>query len=217
MAYMTGQQVRDYIVKSGFKRADKDDELYSALTDVVREMRLEFPFQETSSDDAVIDNIASLGEYAVDVNPDFGLLISTVIMVDGNTGIPLDKISKAEYDKKYPKPTDASYRGYPSEWCLFGNQVLIGPPPDSTAYTYKMSASVDDDTVEIIPSTTAVPFSSKYRECLKYGVLKTLYAGLGEDGEAQKNEVLYERAKSKAKAREMENAGVVQSVQYQDY
>jgi hypothetical protein len=42
---------------------------------VVREMRLEFPFQETSSDDAVIDTIASLGEYAVDVNPDFGLLI----------------------------------------------------------------------------------------------------------------------------------------------
>lgn len=52
---------------------------------------------------------------------------------------------------------------------------------------------------------------------MKYGVLKTLYAGLGEDGEAQKNEVLYERAKSKAKAREMENAGVVQAVQYQDY
>ena len=118
MAYMTGQQVRDYIVKSGFKRTDKDDELYSALTDVVREMRLEFPFQETSSDDAIIDTIASLGEYAVDVNPDFGLLISTVIMVDGNTGIPLDKISKAEYDRKYPVPTDAFYRGYPSEWCL---------------------------------------------------------------------------------------------------
>ena len=37
MAYMTGQQVRDYIVKSGFKRTDKDDELYSALTDVVRD------------------------------------------------------------------------------------------------------------------------------------------------------------------------------------
>lgn len=216
MPAMTGQQVRDYIVKSGFKRTDKDDEIYCALTDVVREMRLEFPFQEAESDAAVTDTIGSLGTYALDVNTSFGLLVSTVIMIDGNVGIPLKKITKSQYDQKYPNPSNAYYRGYPSEWCLFGNQILIGPPPDSIAYTFKMSATADDATADMLPGTTAVPFSSRYRACLKHGTLAILYADLGMDTESAKHGSLYEMAKYKAKTRESDNAGASQSMAYQD-
>lgn len=217
MPAMTGQQVRDYIVDSAFKRTDKDTELYAALTDVIHEMRLEFPYQEAETDGTITDTIASLGEYKIDVNTDFGLLVSTVIMVDGDVGVPLDKISKSEYDVKYPNPTNAFYRGYPREWCLFGAQVLIGPPPDSTAYTYKMSSTSDSVTTDILASTTAVPFSARYRTCLKHGVLAIMYGDMGEESEAKKHEGLYEMAKYKAKTRESENAGVLGTIQYQDF
>lgn len=216
MPVMTGQQVRDYIVDSGFKRTDKDRELYAALTDVVRGLALAFPWQETETDVTTTDTITTLGDYRLDIDPAFGLLISDVVLVNGNVGVPLEKITKDEFDRRYSKPNDPYYRGYPKDYCIFGNQILIGPQPDKTSYSYKMSYSSDSTTAEITSSTSSVPFSLRYRELLKHGVLAELYAGLGEDGEAAKHTSLFEDKKYRAIQREVKNAGASECVAYQD-
>lgn len=216
MPAMTGQQVRDYIVDTGFKRDDKDTEIFYALTDVIRELRNSFTFQETGTDATTTDTISVLGDYRINVDAEFGLLIGDVIMADSNVGYQLNKLTKDEFDRRYPNPSNAYYRGVPKDWCMFGNQVLIGPPPDSTSYTYKMSYSADDDAVDITAATTAVPFSSKYREMLKHGVLASVYADLGDDANAAKHKGIFEEKKYKAVQRELKNAGAYEYVQPRD-
>lgn len=170
---LSGEEMKDYIVSSGWLRDDMDDEIYAAMTDTILEMEQLFQFDERETESATTDTITVLGDYRINVQSDMGHLIS-VNMIDDDYGKPLKKISKAVFDALYPNPSDTSNTGYPEHYALFGGQILIGPTPDRTDYQYTMAYSTRLTTA-ITAATDPVPFSGKYREVLKDGSMERLY------------------------------------------
>lgn len=172
---MTGEQFYDYLLRT-FIRTDKETEAYEAVTDTVREMRERYPFGETEVEAAATDLITVLGDYKFDVERDFGLRISTVLVQDGYTNSwPLNPISKEEFDRRYPNPTSTNVaKSPPVDYCVFGGEVLLGPVPDRVTYTYHTSYSTEDR-ASVVAATTSVPFAGNYRETLKFGTLSRLF------------------------------------------
>jgi hypothetical protein len=173
---LTGSQMRAYIIRSGFRRTDMDDEIYDAMTDTVMEMEQAFRFDERETESSTTDSITVDGDYKLTQQTDFGHIV-TLVMVDDNYAVPLDRISKAAYDLLYPNPTGGDYTGYPKNYALFAGQVYIGPIPDRTTYSYRMAYSQRLTSV-INAATDPVPFSSQYREVLKDGCLRRLFKNL---------------------------------------
>lgn len=178
---MNGEDWLDYVIRA-FKRTDKDTEILDATKDCIDEMRrrLEFPEDETYT--TVTDTITTLGDYVMALETDFGKIISVVFQEsDGSSGENLVQISRGQYDQKYaPFGTGASSRGRPKEFCVFGGNILIGPVPDQVNYTYKLSY-YSDDRETILSTTESVPFTNKYRETLRRGVLARLFAEIVKD------------------------------------
>lgn len=192
---MTGAEIYAYILKI-FKRTDKSTEVYDAITDVVWDMRNRYKWEDNKEYTA-ITGITTAGDYKLSLPSDFGHLIGDVVFIDtGNDqggSKPLIKMSKAQYDVKYPNPEATSYvDGVPRNYCLFGNEILIGPVPDDVNYQYKINYTTDDTATEIVAGTTSVPFTPKYREVIRNQVLARLYDGLENDNLARKFEALGE-------------------------
>lgn len=190
---MTGIQWLAYL-KRAFKRTDKDAEIYEATTDVVRDMRMKVPMLEDEITKQTLDAITTLGDYKLDLEPDNNRLLGSIVVRDGTNSRQLNKISKEEFDRRYPNP-DASNvtKSLPEDFCVSGNEIYIGPVPDKTTYEYWINY-LQDDLETIDEDTTAVPYSNRYRLYLKWGVLAVLYADLKNNEEAGKNGTLYDNA-----------------------
>lgn len=202
---MTGSDFRDYVVNGGgFKRTDKDTELYEAVTDTIQDLRARFSFQEAQAESVATDAVSVDGEYKMDLESDYGLLLGIVIE-DGTDAWNLTQVSKKKFDGLYPDQNVTADRGIPLHFTIYGDQILVGPIPDKTTYVYRLSYSLRAGTVS--SSTTAVPFTNVYREMLRYGVLKRLYEGLDEFEKAQYFEAKYEESIYKATHREEVNTG----------
>lgn len=174
---MTGSEWRDYLLRRGFKRTDKDTELYEATTDAIQEMRRRFMFDEAEVESTTTDTVSTLGDFKIDLESDFGLLLG-IVMEDDDTGVPLVQKTKAEFDALYSSINVESDRGYPEHFCVYAGQVYIGPIPDQTSYVYRLSYSRRAGTVT--SSTTGVPFTSLYRDILAENVEARLYAMLDD-------------------------------------
>jgi hypothetical protein len=174
---MTGSDWLAYVLRLGFKRTDKDTEVYEATTDAIQEMRRRFMFDEAEIEMTTTDTITVAGDYKINVESDFGLVLG-VILEDDNTGTPLRKISKAEFDMIYPGIHVDNSSGYPRDYCIYAGQILIGPFPDQTTYVYRVSYSQRAGTVT--SSTSGVPFTNVYRDVLADLVLSRLYLMLEE-------------------------------------
>lgn len=189
---LSGSDWLDYVIQV-LKRTDKNTEIFESTKDIITDMRrrILFPAQEAQTD--ITDTISALGDYRMDVESDFATLIDDVVLIDGNDGGPLNKIGKRRYDILYTGfGTGASARGRPRDFCLFGNQVLIGPVPDSLSYVYKINYSTDD-LADYDADTVSIPFTDKYRLTLRRGVLAILFAEiLKNDEQGAKFGSLYE-------------------------
>lgn len=170
---LTGSQMKDYVVSSGFVRTDMDDEIYDAITDTIMEMEQAFRFDEREVESTTTDTITVQGDYKINVESDMGHIVS-VELLDGDTSKPLDRISKQVYDLRYTTPPSAENLGYPEAYALYGGKIYIGPPPESTDYQYRMSYSQRLTSI-VDSSTDPVPFSAQYREALKDGTLYRLF------------------------------------------
>lgn len=213
MAAMTGPQFLAYC-KLDFKRSDKDTELYSAMTDAVRDMKQAFEFDSIKVEKNTTATISVLGNYTIANESDLGLYIGDVVLRDGTNSYVLKKLSKEDFDVRFPNPQASSVlRGRPRYWCSFGGNILIGPVPDRTNYQYHISYTVDDGS-SIDGNTASVPFTPTYRECLKYGTLARAYKGVENDQEAQEQEALYEAALVKAIRRERLNNETIKETYY---
>jgi hypothetical protein len=83
---MSGSDFRDYLVTSrGFKRDDKDSELYDAITDAIQIMRRRFGFDEAEVEAGASDTIDTLGQWQLDLESDLGLLLG-IVVEDGHFG-----------------------------------------------------------------------------------------------------------------------------------
>lgn len=166
-----------YVLRRGFKRTDKDTEIYEATTDAIQELRRRFMFDEAEVDDETTDTISVLGDFKIDVESDFGLLCG-IVVEDDNTATDLEIIAKAKFDRLYPDINVTGNTGYPKHGCLYAGQVLIGPIPDRVDYVYRVSYSQRAGTIS--SATTGVPFTSLYRDMLAEFVLSRLYRDLEE-------------------------------------
>lgn len=180
---MTGSDYYDYVLRKGFKRTDKAAEVYEAITDAVQLMRRRFSFGEAEVETETTDQIV-LGEYKLDLEDDFGMVLG-VKVEDNNTGIELNKVSKSVYDSLYPdQDSDTTANGFPTDYCIFAGQILLGPRPDSADYNYRISYSARGGT--ITSSTVGVPFTDVYRDALTDLVYYFLYDGLDEPEKADR-------------------------------
>lgn len=185
---MTGSEFYAYVLRK-FKRTDKETEAYEAMTDVIADMRLQF-LSSKYSEEAYLA-ISTSGEYRLSYPSDLGHFVGTITVTDttddSEIGI-LSKISKKTYDELYPDrlltSTSNMTDGVPKHFCIFGEQIFIGPVPDKTSYRYSINYTTEDFT-SIASDTADVPFSNKYRNTLRAGVLSELHNGIENYDEAE--------------------------------
>jgi hypothetical protein len=203
---MNGQEFRDYVVQK-FKRTDKDTEIYQATTDIIADIRLRLK-SENYKEEAYSVGITSLGEYRISLPTDFGHLIGDITVVDVDTDDvypPLKKISKQVYDAKYgDRLLSDEDESIPQEYCIYGNQIYLGPVPDKITYKYQMNYTTEPYT-EVTASTDPVPFSEHYRNVLRCGVLKELHEGLENFDEAKYWQGEYEAGGEKISQNDKDN------------
>lgn len=200
---MTASDFADY-VKRTFKRTDKDTELYEAITDAIQIMRRRFSFDEAQTDTTSTATISALGTYKIALESDMGLLLN-VILQDTSIAFPLTKITKSEFDGIYADAALNIYRGYPSQYAVWGGNIYIGPVPDRTSYTYRLNYSKRAGTVT--SSTTAVPFTDLYRDILKDCTLWKLNETLEKFDTATYYQGRFENGFEEATSRERLNRG----------
>jgi hypothetical protein len=114
-------------------------------------------------------------------------MIGGVTVVDVDTDDvypPLNKISKQEYDRKYgDRLLSDEDEDVPQDFCIYGNQIYLGPVPDKVTYKYQINYTTEAYT-EVDASTDPVPFATKYRNTLRAGVLMEMHDGLENYEEA---------------------------------
>lgn len=185
---MTGQEVHDYILKK-FKRTDKTTEIYEAITDVVRDMKLQI-LAEDVKEEAYTASITELGDYRLALPDDFGHIIGKVSLIDTSPLTaypPLTKISKEKYDQMFPERLltgTLQNRGVPQYFSIYADQIYLGNVPDKTSYRYQINYTTESGD-DITSTTASVLFTPKYRNYLRDGVLADLYEGMGLYEEAQ--------------------------------
>ena len=201
---MAGSDWAEYVRRGGWKRTDKDTELYESTTDAIQELRRRYGFDEAKGDTETTDTISTLGDFALDVESDFGLIID-VIMEDDENAHVLVQLSRAQFNEEYPDIHVTNDRGYPKHFTIDNGEILIGPVPDSTDYTYRKTYSKAGGT--ITSTTTAVPFTALYREMLRYFTLQRLWEIVDRYDRAQYFEAKAEKAYDQATSRENKNQG----------
>ncbi len=200
---MSGSDFYDYVIRT-FKRTDKNTETYEAITDAIQEFRRRFSFDEATEDVTTTDTIASLGDYRLNIESDMGLLQGIILQDDGD-GTPLIRVPKSHFDDMYPDIAVTSDRGYPKHFTIYDGKIYLGPIPDSTDYTYRISYSQRAGTVT--SSTLSVPFTDLYREPLKHAVLFRLNEVIEDFNKANYYKGLYESEFEQMKSREKRNRG----------
>ena len=202
---MTGSDFYAYVLRKGFKRTDKGTEVYEAITDAIMIMRRKFSFSEAESEAETTDQITVLGDYKLTIESDQGMLHGVKVEDDDN-GVPLTRRTKEQFDALYPSAdVDSSVRGWPKDYCVYGDQILIGPVPDSVDYNYRVAYSKRGGTV--ISTTSAVPFTALFRDILCDRVHSLLWDALDEPDRADRSEARFERGFEDATKVERKNKG----------
>ena len=210
---LTGALMAAYIIRSGWRRDDMEDELYDAITDTILEMEQRFQFEERQVETTMAATLGA-GEYKLTLESDLGHLVSLVV-VDGDDARRLTRISKSLFDLWYPSAGDMD-DGYPEHFALFGGYACIGPRPDQTSYRYRLSYSTClTETVDA--STDPVPFTAKYREVVKDGTLARLFENLKNHSEADRFRALFNMGMDRAETRERRNRGGAGVVAYSGF
>ena len=125
---MTSTELLAYVLRV-FKRTDKDTEVYEAMTDIVADIKYDTKL-EAVKEEAYSTGITTLGEYKMGIPTDFQSLIGDITIVEpnNNDSRELNKISKMEYDLKYPDRLFDAYAdmhsGMPCDYCLYANQLF---------------------------------------------------------------------------------------------
>ena len=199
---MTGSEFLTY-VKNIYKRTDKDSEIYEATADIIADVRLRIKTQDYA-EEAFTTGIASLGDYQLGLPSDFGHLIGdiTLIDVDADQELgPLRKISKQTYDEMYgDRLLTNEDEGEPRHFCIYAEQVYLGPVPDKITYKYQLNYTTEDYAA-IAAGTDPVPFTDRYRVMLRAGVLYQMFCLVADFERADKWQAEYERELVKLKAK----------------
>ena len=188
---MTGTNFLAYI-KRKFIRTDKDTECYEAMTDIIADIRLRTD-SEDYKEEAYISGISTLGDYRIALPSDFGHILGEISVIDSSSDQnygTIMKISKEKYDTLYGDRLLTNYNdGVPKHFCIFAEQIYIGPVPDSTSYRYQINYTTENYTE--MTSDAEIPFTDRYRNIIRAGVLMELHDGLENYEESNYWRVIY--------------------------
>lgn len=204
MNKMTGSDFHDYVVRT-LKRTDKTAEVYDAITDTIVDMCERTEFEDTKVEAYTTSGITALGDYKIDLPANFGRLIGDVRWSDQDDSSTLTRLSKQEFNEKFPDPDgDDPIDGEPTHYCVFGNQILLGPVPDDVTYEYQIDYSTFPS--DAVTATTAeVLFTDKARECVKFGALARVFEVIEMFDLAERYRIRYENELAQFVAREEKN------------
>lgn len=172
---MTGPEFLSY-VKETFKRTDKDSEIYSACTDAIQYLLQGYPFDDYKKTTKTLT--VSSGTNQITLPTDFLKQLSSVQCIDTDSAWPLTKLERSLFIDKYSYlEADATQTGVPTDYCIYGGKIYVGPYPDLTTYTFLLDYEYKLDSA-ISAATTTVPFTSINRKMLKHFTLQYLYNDL---------------------------------------
>ncbi len=119
-------------VKYNFKRTDKDTELVQFYNDSIMAVAIKMP-QGAYKYQSYLPLVAKQEDYPLPAS--FMHVLHPVRLLlgsaAGDSGFPLNHITKQEYDRNYPNPnrTDPDITGEPKDYTIFSGAILIGPLP----------------------------------------------------------------------------------------
>lgn len=183
-------------VKRYFKRTDKDDEIYEAQNETVRDILKRDTIQEYAFQSWVP---------TVDAQEDYPLpadllhLHHPVRLLEGSgtndDGWPLDHITKEEYDLREPNPNRTSpATSTPRAYAVWSNSILLTPIPDSNGGSnYLIEINWGNIPTDLSNDADVMQFSTAWEEIVKWGCLYRLYASVKLYQDAQYWEEKYER------------------------
>lgn len=193
---MTGSELYTYILEV-LKRTDKSTEVYEAITDVVMDMRLRFNSEDYKSISSDL-TITTIGNYTITLPTDFGRLLGDPMVRDDSSDQDYQTLKKISigrfnelYSDRYNDTVGNRNTGTPVHYCVFSGDVLVGPPVDKNSYVFRIPYTQEAGTA-IVSGTSSVPFTSRYRKTVRYGVLKEIYLMLENFQEAEMWSNLYE-------------------------
>jgi hypothetical protein len=201
---LSGTQWLAYVLRGGFKRTDKDTEVYEETTDAIQELRRRFAFDEAEVEMTTTDTISVLGDYKIDIETDMGLVLGLNV-IDGENATPLIFKSKREFNALYPDISVTNDKGYPEHFTMFDGQFQIGPIPDRTDYLFRIDYSSRAGIVT--SATTGVPFTNLYRDILRDNVTYRLFKLMGDMTNAAEFRSAFEQGFLQATRRERANSG----------
>lgn len=218
---MTGLEVYNYFLQV-FKRTDKSAEVYTSMADTVMDMRSRMVSDEHSSVSSALAGIVSIGDYQLDIPADFGHLIGDVLIRDTASDfsyLPLNKISKEEFDIKYSQITSTAVgnrqTGVPVDYCFFGRNILVAPAVDKTTYEFKINYTTEDLPI-YTASTATIPFTPQFREVLRAGMLYRMFFEMGLNTESDRWAMFYADGINKITSNDENNTqGSSVNIQYQ--
>lgn len=178
---MTLANFKTYL-KYDFKRTDKDTEITRAYNDMIMWIAAQMPHGAYKYQ-SYIYTVAGQEDYPIDPDGTQMHLIHPLRWIEGtdtnNTGYPMDKISKQQYDLLEPNPNRTSpSTSQPRRYCVFGGSILVNPIPDKSTYLIEKNWTkkpVDQSAESDVPL-----LGSEWNEIMKWGALERLYAGLGQ-------------------------------------
>jgi hypothetical protein len=137
---LTVSQMVTYNVLKYFKRTDKSNEVLQDITDTLQDMTRRHQFRDLKVEAYTTIGITTPTDYRLELPDDFEHLIGNVRLINGTESKPLNKLDKAAFDEKYPYLSNPDKEpGTPEDFCLWNDQILIGPIPDVTTYGYEIS------------------------------------------------------------------------------
>lgn len=213
---MSGTAWLTYVLRA-LKRTDKNTEIFDATKDCIDDIRRRLVMPEDETEIQTTDTISTLGDYRINLEEDFGLLVGDVFVRGTDTqGWVLNKITKREFDEKYSiRGTDAGVRSRPKDYCIFAGQIWVGPVPDVVSYVYKINYT-QDELSEYSTDSLSIPFTDRYRQILRWGILSGVYGDiLKNDDQAAKFGTLFENGLAKIEKRNDRNRTGTIQVRYQ--
>ena len=215
MEKMTGSEIFDYIIRT-FKRTDKVSEVYDAINDTIMDMCEKFGFEENKVEAYTAAGIDVLGDYKLDLPDDFGHLLGDVRWSDGDDSYTLTKLSKQEFNEKFPDPDgNDPIDGEPTHYCVFGKKILLGPVPDDITYSYQLDYSTFL-TTPVTSVSSGIIFTDNARECVKFGTLARLFEVIGQFDLADRYRVRFENELTQFVDREKNNTRAVFAMKQAD-
>lgn len=167
-------------VKYDLKRTDKDTEIVQALNDMILFVAAKLPMGAYKYQ-SYIALVAGQEDYPLPST--LMHVLHPVKYLEGSatsdSGWPLERISKQEYDERFinPNRTSPDDTGEAGFYCIFGGCILIGPIPESgTNDLLEMDWTTRPTDLSADADTPAL--GDEWREVLKCGVLARVNAGI---------------------------------------